>query len=151
MVKQPFLLLMSLVFLIIAGSMSADDIRFLFKTEKISGVVTAIKSQNTSCAHGKPSYVYDCTRFRALTNYEINNVKRETIIPAGFAHHYNQPVSQANFKINDSVVLRYDPAMNTTTFFDNSFLNRWMYPVLFILLGLGAGLSSFMEPRYNNN
>lgn len=145
MIKQPWLLVVSGILLVVALGFAIDRALFLVTAERTSGSVERITSSNGRC--GSKKNKYDCTRFQAIVGFTTKDGRAgEITVSAGSSRGYDQPSSAADLSVRQAVPVVYSPR-NPAKAYQNSLWGVWGAPLMAFIGQLATLFGSFSEGR----
>ena len=145
MIKQPWLLAVSGVCLLLALWLVADRTMFLRSAEETIGTVVELSGRNERCGRRKSRY--SCTKFAAQVQYQTQNGSTHTLqISAGSARGHNQPTSRARVRKDGPVSVVYAPDQPTRAY-ENTVFAVWGAPLLAGFAQIATFLGSLVQGR----
>lgn len=146
MIKQPWLLVISGICLVVGLFLVVERAFFLATAEETQGVVVTVESSNSSCGSSKRRYA--CTKFKAFVEYRAGtNPAPFTIdISAGSSRGRDRPLSEADLHKGASVPVVYSPT-NPAKAYQNTFFGVWGAPIIAGIAQLGTLIGSLSEGR----
>ena len=145
MIKQPWLLAVSGVCLLIALWLVVDRTMFLWSAEETIGTVVELSGRNDRCGRRKTRY--SCTKFSAQVQYATQRGSTHTLqISAGSARGHNQPTSSARVQKEGPVSVVYAPDQPTRAY-ENTLFGVWGAPLLAGFAQIASFLGSLAEGR----
>ena len=146
MIKQPWLLVISGICLVIGIYLVVERSLFLASAEETQGKVISIESRNTTC--GSKRRRYACTKFKALVEYPVgaNAVPHTILISAGSSRGRDQPVSGADLPEGTPVPVVYAPD-NPGKAYQNTFFGVWAAPIIAGIAQFGTLIGSMAQGR----
>ena len=145
MIKQPWLLAVSGVCLLVALWLVADRTMFLWSAEKTIGTVTELSGRNERCGRRKSRY--SCTKFSAQVQYATRSGSTHTLdISAGSARGHNQPATRARVRKDGPVPVVYAPDQPDRAYEDTLF-GVWGAPLMAGFAQIATFLGSLAEGR----
>lgn len=145
MIKQPWLLAVSGVCLLIALWLAGDRAMFLWSAEKTTGTVVEITGRNDRCGRRKARY--SCTKYSAQVEYATRSGSTHMLeISAGSARGHSQPTSRARVRKEGPVPVVYAPDEPTRAYEDTLF-GVWGAPLMAGFAQIATFLGSLTEGR----
>jgi preprotein translocase subunit SecF len=145
MIKQPWLLAVSGVCLLVVLWLVADRTMFLWSAEETIGTVVELSGRNERC--GRRRTRHSCTKFSAQVQYASQRGSTHTLqISAGSARGHNQPVSRARVRKDGPVSVVYAPDQPTRAY-ENTLFGVWGAPLWAGLAQIATFLGSLTEGR----
>lgn len=147
MIRQPAYFWIAAIAFVVFLFFSIEQKRFLNRSIETMGTVTDITPSNGLCGTGKRRARYSCTRYKArILFYSKSNSPNVYEYAAGRCTGHNQPLSCANFQINDKIPVIYDPSDPSKTY-ENTFFAVWKKPLIALLISICALIASFFDPQ----
>lgn len=145
MIKQPWLLAVSGLCLVMGTYFVVDRLVFLATAERVMGTVTELTSRNDTC--GSERNRYRCTKFRAEVAFEAKTGGSFTIdISAGQERGHDEPLSRALYEEGSQVEVVYSPR-NPSKAYQNTLFGVWGAPIIAFGVQISTLLGSFSEGR----
>ena len=144
MIKQPLMLVISLVLLAGVGLYALERLYFLSQAERTIGEVVSISAKDGRCGGRRSKY--NCTEYKADVRFFSNNSAHEFNIGAGNARGHGQSKSKASHKTGDEVKVVYDPE-NPKKAYEDSTMGVWGGPIMMLIAQIVTFFSSFTEDR----
>jgi preprotein translocase subunit SecF len=145
MIKQPWLLAVSGVCLLIVLWLVVDRTMFLWSAEETIGTVVELSGRNDRCGGRKTRY--SCTKFSAQVHYETQRGSTHTLqISAGSARGHDQPASSARVQKDGPVSVVYAPDQPTRAY-ENTLFGVWGMPFFAGFAQIATFLGSLTEGR----
>ena len=145
MIKQPWLLAVSGVCLVIALWLIVDRTMFLWSAEETIGTVVELTGRNDRCGSRKTRH--SCTKFSAQVEYATKSGSTHTLeISAGSARGHNQPTSRARVRKDGPVPVVYAPDQPTRAY-ENTLFGVWGAPLWAGVAQIATLLGSLTEGR----
>ena len=147
MIKQPWALAISGIFLFIAVYYVVERAFFIMSAEKTLGSVVKVESYNSRCGGGKRRSKYDCTKFTSYVRYfNLKNSPYEISLSSGSSRGHNQPDSYARLKMGESVPIIYDPK-NPAKAYEDTIWGVWGVPIMLFFGQICSFLISISQPK----
>lgn len=153
MIRQPFLMLLGCVAIIIAAVFALERLYFLSRAEKTNGYVSNISSYEGRCGGGRRRASYPCTRYSAdIKFYGRNGSENHFDVDAGsmryLKHSYGNLTSGATSKytLGQSIPIIFNPNNPSRAYIDST-MDVWATPLGCLLGGVICMISSLFEPR----
>lgn len=145
MIKQPWMLVVSAVLLLVAIGLGIERTLFVLGSAASEGKVARIDSENSRCGSKKSRY--DCTVFSAMVQYAIPSGAILAIrVGAGSTRGNNQPSSSASRSIGDRVGVLYSEK-NPVKAYENTIFGVWGAPLIAVGAQIATMLGSLTEGR----
>jgi hypothetical protein len=147
-IKSPTLFVISIVIAVVALGMILDRVLFLAHARRTTGTVTHLYATNGSCSCGRRCH-YSCTQFSAVVKFSASGSdtpSASTVVTAGTARQYNQPLTRAQYREWDSVPIVYDSRHGNRAYRD-TVSDVWGAPFMALFFHLVTLMGSFSEHR----
>ena len=144
MIKQPIMLVLSLVLLVAAVGTFLLRAEFFLTSGLVDGAVEQITSTNERC--GRKRSTSDCTRFEAVVGFRVRDRSYTTTYRAGTARGHGRPTSEAGVRVGTRYEVRYSHR-NPDNSCVNSPIEVWGAPIGLAVGQLITLFSSFFEGR----
>jgi hypothetical protein len=138
--KNWYIFLGSLVFLVVILYSVVDRCVFLFHSERIEGQVVLLGSRNAHYRGDGGSS--PCTDFTASIRYVVSNQPYGLTVDAGSISRHNQPTTFADYRVGDRIPLIYN-TFSPSEAYRYAFWDIWGLPLLagsFLPITLGLGI-----------
>lgn len=145
MIKQPWLLLISAALLVGVLGFTADRLIFLATAEKTNGTVERVTSSNGRC--GSKKRKHPCTRFDAEVGFTTKAGRTGAVtVSAGSTRGYDQPTTNADLHVGDSVRVVYNPRKPSKAYEDSTW-GVWGTPLILLIGQVATMFGAFSEGR----
>lgn len=144
MIKQPWLLAVAALLLVVAIGFAVRQASFLMTADRTTGTVTRVDGRNTSC--GSKRNRHSCTRFDSVVRYDVNGQPYFLTVDSGSARGYDQPESRASHPQGSGVRIVYSKS-NPSRAYRDSFFDVWFGPLASAGGAVASALGSLSEGR----
>ncbi len=149
MIKQPKLLLIAGILLLVASGFAVKRLNFLRTAKRTHGSVESVTASNGSCSDGsgKSRRNYSCTTFTAQVRFATKTGELGMLeLDAGSRAGHNEPTSGASRQVGASVPVVYNPK-NLHEAYENTTFGVWGAPLASGGGSLATLMGSFTERR----
>ena len=145
MIKQPWLLAVSALCLLVAIGLATERLMFLAGSAETVGKVIRLEHRNERCGSQKRRYA--CTKFTAEVQYKPQaGGTFEIEISAGSSRGSDAPLTSANLRVDDPVPVVYSPG-NPSKAYQNTFFGVWGAPLVAAGAQIATLFGSMAEGR----
>lgn len=147
-VKSPTLFVISILIAVAAVGLIIDRILFMAHARHTTGTVTNLYARNGSCSCGRRCH-YSCTKFSAQVKFSELGGDRpsaSTVVTAGTARGYDQPITLAQYRDWDSVPIVYD-SRDAYRAYRDTVEDVWGTPLAALFFHVVTLFGSFSEHR----
>lgn len=144
MIKQPWLLAIAALLVVVAIGFALRQASFLMTADRTTGTVTRVDARNSTC--GSKRNRHSCTRFDAEVRFDVNGRSFDFTVDAGSVRGSNQPKSRASHPEGSQVKVVYSKS-NPNRAYRDSFFDVWFAPIASAAGAVASALGSTSEGR----
>lgn len=146
MIKQPYLICLAGLGLIVAAYFAFNTWLFLRRAVETQATVSHISSYQSRCGGGRRKRSYPCTKFNAHLSFFVPQHGEANLkVGAGSCRSYSASC-RTDYNVNQKVPVLYDPKKPARARV-NSLMGVWSSSIGSLIGALISALGSLFEPR----